>query len=144
MKIISFVAALLLASASNILDAEESPPVSDPKIISIVSGGYWQTDEMSGTYRIVLWTEGFEHVSTGVVAEWVADPGSHNDEQKVVHSEILVSPGVSFYQTPTIKKTKSGYSVILKGVNTYDSKLKISCVFKLSQDMKTNAVASCS
>ena len=98
---------------------------------------------MQGTYRIILWTEGFEHVSTGVVAEWFADSSGEDTQPRLIHTEILVSPGMNSFGKSTLIQTKNGYTVVLVGVNTYDSEQKISCKFELRKNMTVRTTKPC-
>ena len=144
MKYISIVLLAFLYASSGTLCAEDlSPPSPNSKIFSVLSGGRWQTDDMQGTYRIILWAEGFEHVSTGVVAEWLADSPGEGTNPKLIHSEILVSPGMNSFGKPTLIQTKNGYTVVLVGVNTYDTEQKISCKFELRKNMTVKATIPC-
>ncbi len=43
----------------------------DPDVMAVVEGGYWREDGIGeGSYRIIVVSQGFEHVSSRVVAEW--------------------------------------------------------------------------
>jgi hypothetical protein len=143
-KNVYLIPALFLALSSNTLNAEKpSIPASDPKITSIMTGRYWQNDGMEGIYRVVIWSEGFEHVSSGVAAEWIADPNDPNELPKIIHSALLVKPGTMFLEKPTLTRTKNGFSVQLSGTHAYESANKISCAFELLPNKTVKTVKPC-
>lgn len=41
-----------------------------------IAGGHWKADTREGTYRVVVESVGFEHVSCRVWIEWMASPES--------------------------------------------------------------------
>ncbi|HUF73382.1 MAG TPA: hypothetical protein VMR74_10835 [Gammaproteobacteria bacterium] len=55
----------------------------------VVSGGYWETAELSGRYRIVVLNAGFEHVTPRVYVQWISDPTRTHDME--VMANVLVS-----------------------------------------------------
>jgi hypothetical protein len=138
------VSILFLALAVKTLNAQElllqSP---DPKITSIVGGGNWQTDDMQGTYRVVLWAEGYEHVSSGVIAEWIVDPKGENEPARVVNSKILIAPSLYYIQKASLLRTKNGYTVVVSGVSTYRSTERISCKIELLPNLTTRTIKPC-
>ena len=145
MRIIHIVPMVLLAlSTSKLSAAEPLTPSPDPNISSIVSEGYWEDDDMHGVYRVILWSEGFEHISSGVVAEWIADPQDANESPKVVHAEFLVAPGMMTFQKPKIIRTRNGLRMQLSGIHTFDSARKISCKFDLLPNRTVRTVVPCS
>lgn len=44
----------------------------DPAIAEVTSGGYWQTDENSGTHRVISVSLGREHRRSLVYLQWLA------------------------------------------------------------------------
>lgn len=59
-------------------------PAIPVQVTSVVSGGYWQHGSESGTYRAVIVQEGWEHIWSRLYIEWISEPKSRNDEQKVI------------------------------------------------------------
>lgn len=139
------LASLLVALIAMPLHAEESPiPSPDPKITSVISGGHWEDGEEHGSYRVVMWSEGYEHVSSGVLAEWISDPQEAGESPRVVHSRILVAPGLMSLQTLRNAGVEDGFGVILEGTPTYESSLRVSCRFDVLADRTVKAVGPCS
>lgn len=64
-----------------------------PEVVSVESGGYWESDGRSGSYRVVVTNHGFEHVTSRVVVEWVADPESPREGPVIV---AAVEPPLPF------------------------------------------------
>ena len=56
--------ALLLSLALFAPAASAKPPRAtiDPAVDSVVSGGYWTDGEDRGTYRVVVRSDGFDHI----------------------------------------------------------------------------------
>jgi hypothetical protein len=118
-------------------------PKADPRITSIVTGGYWQTDADHGTYRILLYQTGYEHVSTGVVAQWIAEGNAQSDPQRIVHELELVASGLHSFQDASIAAAKAGVRVLLRGVNTYQTAKPASCTFSLLPNQTATTVKPC-
>lgn len=136
-------ALLFAVCAGSPVAAQPVLPALDPKIVSVSSGGTWRDDGMEGTFRVVLWSEGFEHVSSGVVAQWVVGPLDSNEPAMVVHSEVLVAPGLMMFRRLGIARTKVGLRVTLDGVHTYESARRVSCRFHLLADRKVRPDRRC-
>lgn len=136
-------AIIFVLSAQNLMAQAPSLPSPDPRIMSVIEGCMWVGEDNHGTYRIVLWNEGFEHVSSGVIAEWMVDPEGENEPRRVVHSERLVDPGMFSLQDARIVSGKNPCTVVVKGVSTYRSTEKISCTFALLPDKTTRAIKPC-
>ena len=133
---------LALAGSTSVVQ-EQLLASPDSKIESVITEGAWENAGVHGTYRVVLWTEGFEHVSSGVVAEWISDAHGENERREVVHSEVLIAPGLFVFQKPSFNRTKNGYSVVLTGVNTYLASEKASCTFELLPSREVKVIKPC-
>jgi hypothetical protein len=133
---------LTLALLTGSLQAAEMHPSADAKIVSVQTAGSWENGNDRGSYRIVYWPEGFEHVSTGVAVEWIAEVDDANNSVRVVRSEVLVAPGTLSLASPKLVKKKNAVRLILKGVHTY-SMQKISCEFELRKDASIKTIKDC-
>ncbi len=54
--------------------AEESPAkwnALDPALESVVSGGFWERKGSDGVFRVVVIAQGWEHVGTRVLLQWI-------------------------------------------------------------------------
>jgi len=134
---------LVLAGITAGLSAAATPNV-DPAVISATTVGYWQTKDLHGSYRIVVWNEGYEHVSSGVTAEWIAEPGDPNDNSQILFSKSLVEPNAFSFGEPTFVQLKNGrVRVKLTGVNSFEPTSQISCSFDLSPGGNVSVVKPC-
>ncbi len=66
-----------------------------PDVVSVTSGGYWDDGEKSGTYRVVISNKGFEHITSTLLIEWIADPADRDGSPVVAGS---VEPSLPFGQ----------------------------------------------
>jgi hypothetical protein len=131
--------ALLLAATA----AFAQTPAADPNVDAVVQAGRWHEDGAGdGVYRIVVVTQGFEHVSSRVVAEWKAD-GDESGNAKVVHTAELVAPGMYSVGTPTVTATESGVRVDITGAATYAPETNVTCRFDLAPGGKSTVVRAC-
>jgi hypothetical protein len=47
-----------------------------PEVVSVATVGRWQSGPTSGAYRIIVTRDGWEHVWSHVLLEWIPDPPS--------------------------------------------------------------------
>jgi hypothetical protein len=134
----SFPLALLL-----IAGLASAPPKVPTEVSSVVTGGYWDTGKSHGTYRVVSWRQGFEHVSSGVIAEWIADPIDNNSDSKVIATKQLVEPGLFSLGAPEFIPTNNSLVVKLSGVATHSPDQSVSCVFELYPNAVVKTVRQC-
>ena len=90
-----------------------------PEVASVVSGGYWECGEDSGTYRVVVVNSGFEHVTSRVFVEWVSEPRSGNDPAKVVSTLEPMLPfgqGIASLSATLVPLSKGKVQVLVSGV----------------------------
>lgn len=115
----------------------------DADVVAVVSAGHWQDDAGQGVYRVVVRTQGFEHLSSGVVAEWVTDASEAGNDARIVASEPLVASGLLSLGTPALSVMTDRVRVSLAGVNTYESTTPVACVFDLWPDKTVTVVKAC-
>jgi hypothetical protein len=88
-------------------------------VASVVSGGAWTGPSGVGTYRIIVLTEGFEHVASALYIQWLqADP---EQRQLVVRATRLVKelhPGFVSLGSPELR-CSSKCEVAIAGTNSY-------------------------
>ena len=144
MNAVPFLRAILVLAGITVDLSVAATSNVDPAVISATTVGYWQTNELHGSYRIVVWNEGYEHVSSGVTAEWVAEPRDPNDHSEILFSKSLVEPNAFSFGEPTfVQIEKGGVRVKLTGVNSFEPTLQISCSFDLSPDGNVSVVRPC-
>ena len=133
---------LMVLFTSIPLSVWASPSV-DPTVFFTNTGGRWDTVSGHGFYKVTVWNEGFEHVTSGVIAEWVADPQDSNDSSKVINTVQLVELGLYSFQMPIISQLKDGVRIKLKGFNAYQSNQRVSCIFELKPNKVVLTVKPC-
>lgn len=135
---------LVLFSLALLLPAPNLHAVAiDADVMSVVSAGQWQSDVGQGTYRVVVRQQGFEHVSTGVVAEWVAWADDGESAGRVMASRTLVEPGLLSLGMPRLAVLADRVRVDMVGVDTYASSQRVSCRFELLPDQTIVVVRAC-
>ncbi len=76
------------ASAQHVLVA--------PEVTSVTTLGRWQDKNDSGSYRVVVIRDGWEHVWSRVYVEWLKDPSEREDSTRAPMSvQELVPPGIA-------------------------------------------------
>ena len=63
----------------------------DTSLESVVSGGFWKRDQVDGAFRVLVLREGWEHVGTRVMLQWVRRDADKQDlvvEKTVPITEI--------------------------------------------------------
>jgi hypothetical protein len=68
----------------------------DTSIETVISGGHWEANGTSGTYRIVVVSEGWEEVRQRVVVQWLVEDQAQRDIL-IVKSADLASVAESFW-----------------------------------------------
>lgn len=121
---------LVLATAAALAGAA---PTIDPSVTFA---------EVLRPHRVVVWNVGFEHVSSGAVAEWIAEGDDATGSARVVHSARLVEPGWFRLGRPTLTKVGDRTRVRFVGTHTYSGET-VSCVFDLSAAKAVSVVRAC-
>jgi len=103
-------------------------------VTSVTSGGYWSSQGRNGSYRAIVVNAGFEHVTSRVFVEWIADPRTSREESTVVASVEPVLPfgqGIASLEA-RIKPIGSGTaSLSISGVVSSAPEQHVSAVFIL-------------
>lgn len=100
------------------------------EVVSVASAGYWQSDGRSGQHRVVLVYEGWEHVTTRMYVEWVAEPKSRNEEPEVV---ATIEPPLPFGQNT------ASFQVSLRRVRVGCTEISLSGVISTMPSQKVAA-----
>lgn len=115
---------------------------ADPDIAFIASAGRWETAAESGSYRVLVRQQGYEHVSSAVVAEWVAAPDHARGVSRVRFTRQLVAPGMTSFGRPKLTPHGDRVRVELKGTHTYALN-DVACIFELAPGGEVTTVESC-
>lgn len=133
---------VLVALTILVTSALEAAPV-DSSLAYVSTDGYWEYAGRRGSYRVLVFSGGFEHVSSRVVAEWVAEPLNAESTAAVVHEVEVVGPGFFSFGAPVLTRIDGGERLTLRGVDTHSPETTIVCVFDLLPDRKVRAVQPC-
>lgn len=101
----------LVASAT--VHADPSPQV-EPKVVSVQTLGRWGSDRNTGQYKVIVTTEGWEHVWSRVYVQWLPDPVNPDAEWKTEASIELVPPGApgTMVLKATAQQPKKGRLIV--------------------------------
>ena len=67
-----------------------------PEVTSVTMVGRWQDKGDSGSYRVIVIRDGWEHVWSRIYVEWLKDPSEREDPtQAPVSIQELVPPGIA-------------------------------------------------
>ena len=133
---------VLLLSLPLVAQQSLAAPV-DPTLIHAVTEGYWQAGPADGAYRVLVFSGGFEHVSSRVVAEWVARATDAEAAPTVTAGYELVPFGSYSLGAPQVTRLKNGVRVTLSGVSTIVPDITITCVFELHPKGQVTVVRKC-
>ncbi|SRR6266567_2819933 len=97
--------------------AEQSLSVP-PDVVSIVTGGRWNSGTSSGTFRVIVQTGGFEHVLSRAQVDWIADPTGRDDSSKVVASRVAET-GAWRLDNPHIVRRSGRWHVEFQALETH-------------------------
>ena len=122
---------ILASSLALLFSAASSASVVPADVSNIVSGGYWTSGDESGTYRVVIVSGGFEHVTSRAFVEWIADPKSEQDEPKVV---AVVEPDLPFGEG------LARFDATLEPIAPGKARIVLSGVISVAPDQKVRAV----
>lgn len=115
----------------------------DPNVESVVEGGRWREDRVGeGTYRVIVLKQGFEHISSRVVAEWKSEADESGDA-RIIHSADLVKGGFYSIGVPKVAFSKEGARIQLEGTATYAPNATVVCRFDLSPGGKVTVIRAC-
>jgi hypothetical protein len=110
-----------------------------------VSGGYWTDGEDRGTYRVVVRSDGFDHIVSEITIEWLSDPRGE-DEGPSVHKSVVVKEGQGLWRVADSKleAAPAGGGVFLdwKAIDTHDLSER-HCRARLFPDGSYSLVKAC-
>lgn len=111
---------LALLALSKASAAQDSLPVA-PDLVSVVSGGHWEVDGMRGFYRVRIYQQGWEHVTSTAFLDWIReDP---DQTRLIVQASTGISEindaGVWSLWIPEMEFDDSAALVGISGTHTY-------------------------
>lgn len=106
-----------LLSASERRSTRPSVPTS---VVSVASGGYWETKNERGRYRIIVEEGGWEHVKHRVHIEWISERSGEKRLAVVAAETVAEVGGMWAIGAPRIVLAKGATSVELPATNAHD------------------------
>jgi hypothetical protein len=85
----------------------------------VVSGGFWQQDSISGSIRVLIYSGGYEHVSSMLYLQWLTDPTSELPGQIIASVRVEELDGIYSFVEPRIQVQDGTPKVHLSGVHSY-------------------------
>ena len=133
---------LLLATAAACTVAAETatPGEVGSDVTSVVSQA-WRDGE--GRVRVIVRTQGFEHVSSSATAQWMRIGETAPGALRATASKALVVAGSMRLDPPRLVADGDAIRVELGGVRTYQPDIAIRCVFVLLPDGGMRTVQPC-
>ena len=136
----------LLAAAltpAHARDGEEAQtgPLADADVVALASRD-WPSGA-GGRLRVVVTAQGFEHVSSRVVAQWMAQSEASEAAWSIASSRTLVEPGLLAIGAPRLEARGDAVRVELEGVHTYQPDRPVACTFDLLPDGGVRIVRAC-
>jgi len=89
-----------------------------PDVESVVTGGQWTSDKLSGTYRVIVSAGGFEHIVSQVQVDWIVEAGGPDNPTRVVSSRIAETASWRLFR-PRIVKRSGKWRVLLDGIEPH-------------------------
>jgi len=89
-------------------------PVVAEYVTAVASGGYWEEGDRSGIIRVIVVQQGWEHVTSRVYLEWIAEGQSH--ELKIIRQapvDEINEAGVWSIDSPIMVPSASGLLIDL-------------------------------
>ena len=139
------LAALLLAGIAASIPAvagdEPRAPLADADVVAIASRD-WPSGA-AGRLRVVVVAQGFEHVSTRVVAQWLLPSDDERAAWTVARSRTLVEPGMLALGVPRLEASGDALRVELAGAHVYAAGRDVACTFEVEADGRARALDPC-
>jgi hypothetical protein len=104
-------AILLVGSIAAYADAA---PQVEPKVVSVQTVGNWLSGRTAGRYKVIVTTEGWEHLWSRVFVEWLPDPTDPNADWKALAIAELKPPVTEglFLLRATTRQSKTGTLIV--------------------------------
>ncbi len=84
----AIIALLVLFAGSASAQSATLPP----QVVSVATVGRWQSGPATGSYRVIVTSDGWEHAWSHVVVEWLADPSSREEAYVPGKTVELIPP----------------------------------------------------
>lgn len=104
---------IVLALVASTAVHPDPVPLIEPNVVSVQTLGRWESGPNTGQYKVVVTTEGWEHVWSRVFVQWLPDPISPDADWKVAANVELVPPGAPGVMVLQATATVRGKSRLL-------------------------------
>ena len=92
----------------------------DPQLTAAVSGGYWQQGSEGGGIRVLVYSGGFEHITSRVVLQWLTETTPERPAGVVNSVPVKELDGQYALDDPRVTRQPDGsHRVTLSGVHSY-------------------------
>lgn len=121
MRFLCLALAILIAPLGLHAQAASDTASLPADIELVLTGGKWTSpDGPSGNYRAVLRTAGYEHITSSLTIDWVAETTDSTDS-RVVASRLLreLGPGVLRLAQPHFYRSDGTWFVQVKSYNSH-------------------------
>ena len=135
------LAACVCASAHERPDEGAEGTHADADVTAVASRD-WPSGA-AGRLRVVVVAQGFEHVSSRVVAQWLVPSDAPAAAWAIASSRTLVEPGFLAIDAPRLDAHGDAVRVELEGAHTYQPGLDVACAFDLLPDGEVRVVRAC-
>ncbi len=120
------VALLLACSVLSAQDADrwlarEEAEVAalNPDLVAVVRGGEWTYAGRSGTYRLVVVSSGYEHVTSRLYVQWVEDPAGRDTPPRIVATKNVLGASLFSLGVPVISRSQGRWQATVDGANSH-------------------------
>jgi hypothetical protein len=111
---------LLISGAVFCAQAEEVAVQLLPELTFVATGGYWQQESEGGSVRALVYSGGFEHVSSQLILQWIADPTPETPARVVASVPVEELDGQYSLDAPRVSMGQNGGPLVcLSGVQSY-------------------------
>lgn len=129
MKILA--AALLSLSVLVVAPSVADTDADQAELLGTVAGGSWRSSEGQGSYRVILESVGFEHVSCRVWIEWLATAASGKKPPAQAPRLVARAPyneiSSGFWACNLKKAGLAGGTLIIHATHTYSGESRKFC-----------------
>ena len=122
-RIWSVVVAGLVAIAHHSAAAQGAPNETSPvlalDVAHVVTGGGWTSGEQDGVFRVIVRNHGWEHVSSTLTVEWLANDADSQETRVAQRRTVEIPDGRWSLGTPRLTGSRSGWDLFIEGTNPY-------------------------
>ena len=134
-RIAVLAGALVASGTATATGPTTEPPAVPVTVVEVTTGGFWKTGDDRGRYRVIVEAQGWEHVTSRVFLQWIAERPSEKKLVVVASVPLSELPGNAAVGAPRLVPGKSGTSLRLEATDSLTGKRR-SLVFALAEPGK--------